>query len=172
LTTDEAVRIAELVSALDLRTWDESRVLHWAGILQRGALASSLPGDLMLLTCEELLREVEACEVSPAKLLKRAKENPPKAWLNARKRLAGPQDAFPPIYFPKDYVPLVSLSERKRMDKSYAGWRNSATAKAMLAAQRSEVRSGGKIWRDDKKKRKKLGVDFNRGGEGPLGSFR
>jgi hypothetical protein len=146
LTTADAIRIAELVSALDLRTWDESRVMHWAGVLQRGATAARLPGELLLLTCEELLREVEACEVSPAKLLKRAKSSPPKEWLRTRRQLSGPIDEFPVRYYPDgdDFV-RTSASERRALDRSYAGWRTSASAAAMSEAQRKvPLARGGK----------------------------
>lgn len=137
MTADEALRIAELVSALDRRTWDAARAKSWAGVLQRAALAERLPAELLLLTCEELLREVEACDVSPSKLLKRAKEKPPAAWVQRHKRLAGPTDAYTALPYPEgEGFTRTSSGWRARYDASVAGWSEGATAQAMARHQR------------------------------------
>ena len=137
MTAEEAIQIAELVSALDRRSWDAARVKSWAGILQRAALVDRLPAELLLLTAEELLREVEACDVSPAKLLKRAKEKPPKLWLEKRKRLTGPVDDFPPLFYPEgEGIVRTSKQERKAMSDSWSRWRESPMAARMRSHQK------------------------------------
>ena len=137
MTIEMSLQIAEIVSALDRRSWDEGRVKTWAGILQRAVEAERLPGELILFTAEELLREIEACDVSPAKLIKRAKEKPPRAWTQKHKRLAGPTDAWPKLFYPEgtDFV-RTSRSEREAYLRSVKRWPESAVAQAMKTSQK------------------------------------
>lgn len=175
MASQNAIDIAASLAVLRNFRVSDAKIVSWAGAVELGATRYKMTyGLLRAVIADMALDETDERNITVPGLFARARANPPAEWLASQKLLEPPEDLYfsRQIFYPEGAEPGTTSLERAKLDQTYAGWRNSETARAWTKAQRAAISRSDRAWRDEKKKRKKLGADFNRGGEGPMRSER